>query len=677
VQLIQKEIVIILCFIILCSSFTIVGTTKESFPDESIDLIDDLKFDAYCRTEQDQSRYEFYAKTLLNHDSNSSDCNNVNDNERYEPVLPGITDYVVGNDGLLDSCWPMKSHDPRHTGRSPYSTAYNTGEELWRFETDGWIEGGSCIGNDGTVYIGSYFRVLYALNPNGTLKWKYKTDGLIWSCPALAEDGTIYIGSYDDFLYAINPDGTLKWKFWAGTYASITSSPAIALDGTIYFGAMGPNLEEEIGCIYAVNPDGSEKWHYDTGYWIVSDPAIGDDGTVYIGSGDGYLYALWPDGTLRWRFKTGVYVKSHPAIADDGTIYFDSFDGHLYALNPNGSMKWKVDAGGSSSAGVAISEEGVIYDPGKYYLTAWYPNGTRKWQFSLGNNNPITHASPAISAEGTIYIGAGKYIIAINPNGTEQWRQKIANNWVRSSPCIGRDGTVYIGSSSEDEDGYSYGYLYAFGTGLLQAFANGPYYGLTDQSMQFTGEGSGGHQPYTWLWDFGDDHMSNEQQPVHTYDKPGNYTVTLTVTDNEGNCSMDTTWVWIQETNDPPLSPVITGTDFGQISKCYEYTFSVVDPEDNPVYLFVDWDDGTANEWIGPYDSGELVNLSHKWNEKGIYNLRIKAKDVYGSESEWESLSVMMPKNKDIMNVFKGFILRLYEQYPFLSHIVQLFFNGI
>jgi hypothetical protein len=40
-------------------------------------------------------------------------------------------------DGFIDSPWPMYCHDARHTGRSPYSTANNSGDEIWRFATEG------------------------------------------------------------------------------------------------------------------------------------------------------------------------------------------------------------------------------------------------------------------------------------------------------------------------------------------------------------------------------------------------------------------------------------------------------------------------------------------------------------------------------------------------------------
>ncbi|MDE2714558.1 MAG: PQQ-binding-like beta-propeller repeat protein, partial [Verrucomicrobiota bacterium] len=38
-------------------------------------------------------------------------------------------------------------------------------------------------------------------------------------------------------------------------------------------------------------------------------------------------------GTPIWEFKTGDEVRSNPAIGSDGTVYVGSDDGKLYAIN--------------------------------------------------------------------------------------------------------------------------------------------------------------------------------------------------------------------------------------------------------------------------------------------------------------------------------------------------------
>ena len=86
--------------------------------------------------------------------------------------------------------------------------------------------------------------------------------------------------------------------------------------------------------LYAFRPDSArrKKWAYKTGSDVMSSPAIGSDGTIYVGSDDSYLYAIKPDGKRKWRFRAGDFVRSSPAIGSDGTLYVGSDDGYLYAI---------------------------------------------------------------------------------------------------------------------------------------------------------------------------------------------------------------------------------------------------------------------------------------------------------------------------------------------------------
>jgi len=73
-------------------------------------------------------------------------------------------------------------------------------------------------------------------------------------------------------------------------------------------------------------------WEFET-EGQVSDPAIGFNGMVYVGSTDNNLYALsGKSGAKLWEFKTGSYVFSSPAIGPDGTVYIGSSDKKLYAI---------------------------------------------------------------------------------------------------------------------------------------------------------------------------------------------------------------------------------------------------------------------------------------------------------------------------------------------------------
>jgi hypothetical protein len=87
--------------------------------------------------------------------------------------------------------------------------------------------------------------------------------------------------------------------------------------------------------------------------------------------------------------------------------------------------------------------------------------------------------------------------------------------------------------------------------------------------------------------------------------------------------------------NQIPLSPSIFGPNNGMVNVSYEFYIISTDPDNDDVYYFINWDDGTTGTWIGPYPSSVVVNISHLWNISGIYNITAKAKDVNSLESDW------------------------------------------
>lgn len=65
---------------------------------------------------------------------------------------------------------------------------------------------------------------------------------------------------------------------------------------------------------------------------------------------------------------------------------------------------------------------------------------------------------------------------------------------------------------------------------------------VATRAVQFTDESTDPDgQISAWTWQFGNGDTSAEQNPTYTYAAPGDYDVTLTVTDDEGDTSMDTT----------------------------------------------------------------------------------------------------------------------------------------
>jgi len=95
--------------------------------------------------------------------------------------------------------------------------------------------------------------------------------------------------------------------------------------------------------------------------------------------------------------------------------------------------------------------------------------------------------------------------------------------------------------------------------------------------------------------------------------------------------------------NNPPATPVITGSAQGEVNQTYVYSVVTTEPDGEEIYYFIDWGDGQVNDWIGPYPSGVTAEMSHRWEKKGTYTIKVKAKDTLRTESDWATLEVTMP----------------------------------
>lgn len=224
----------------------------------------------------------------------------------------------------------------------------------------------------------------------------------------------------------------LKWRYKTKSGFWL-QNPAVGADGTVYIGYSTNKL-------LAINPNGRLKWVFNAHDYINNTPALGADGTIYC-TNNYKLFAITPKGRLKWRINLGYYCLTSPLVAKDGTIYLGSFNATLHAINPNGIIKWKYIAEGPSVSMPAIGLDGsVLFGCGDLRLYALNPNGELKWRFR--SQSPIL-APPAVGQDGSIYfVNSGNYLYSLKSNGDFNW--KIKGRWLFDvPPIIGVDGSVY------------------------------------------------------------------------------------------------------------------------------------------------------------------------------------------------------------------------------------------
>jgi len=202
---------------------------------------------------------------------------------------------------------------------------------------------------------------------------------------------------------------------------------------------------------------------------------------------------------------------------------------------------------------------------------------------------------------------------------------------------------------------------------------NGPSRGAYNRPYTFTSsatEPDGESIFYIFDWDDGNKsdwlgpYSSGETvTATHTWETIGDYEIRVKAKDiNEAQSDWSEPHALTIVENQPPNKPVIDGPTKAVPFVSYEYTFITTDDDDDEVSYYIDWGDGES-KWYGPYASGELLSLQHKWKPGKTHTIKVKARDSVGDDSEWSTFTVSFSKSlqrnqiSQIINQWIGKIL--------------------
>jgi len=224
-----------------------------------------------------------------------------------------------------------------------YAVDPRTGEEIWRFATEGRVRSSPAVA-DGLLVVGSSDGFVYALDAeSGAERWRFETDGVsfdsaefgfdrrqVSASPAI-RDGVVYIGSRDASLYALDAsNGDQIWRFdedssWIITTAAVTAD-------RVFSG------RSSSGNIRAIDREtGTEVWRVEAGAYVYSSPVVVGR-TLYVGQGDGDFVALdVASGEERWVYRSGGAIYATPLV-HEGRVYVGSDDGFVYAFSAADSL---------------------------------------------------------------------------------------------------------------------------------------------------------------------------------------------------------------------------------------------------------------------------------------------------------------------------------------------------
>jgi beta propeller repeat protein len=154
----------------------------------------------------------------------------------------------------------------------------------------------------------------------------------------------------------------------------------------------------------------------------------------------------------------------------------------------------------------------------------------------------------------------------------------------------------------------------------VATFSASPTSGYAPLKVAFTDKSTG--SPTSRKWSFGDSTYSTAKNPVHTYNKAGKYTVSLTVKNTAGGNTVTKSSFIVVNVLKAPIAAFSASPVSGKVPLKVQFTDKSVN---NPISWKWSFGDGTFST---------AKNPAHKYSKAGKYTVSLTVKNAKGSNTK-------------------------------------------
>ena len=257
------------------------------------------------------------------------------------------------------------------------------------------------------------------------------------------------------------------------------------------------------------------------------------------------------------------------------------------------------------------------------------PYMTEPEALSLSFANPMQgETSLVVTVEPYSYV-------AISKNGTlldAKWSGPD-NSVTLSFPAMTGDAYTIVGTKQDRAPYINENVVPTAANPPIADFVGNPTTIMQGQSVTFTDQSQ---YAGSWSWNFGDGQTSTEQNPVHTYNAVGTYTVSLTVTNGAGsNTKTRTNYITVNPNTNPPIANFVADNTTVSIGGTVNFT---------------DLTQNLPTSWSWTFEGGTPAtstqqNPSVVYNTPGVYNVSLTVTNAYGNSTETKNayITVNLP----------------------------------
>ncbi|KAF1078663.1 PKD domain-containing protein [Methanogenium sp. MK-MG] len=173
-------------------------------------------------------------------------------------------------------------------------------------------------------------------------------------------------------------------------------------------------------------------------------------------------------------------------------------------------------------------------------------------------------------------------------------------------------------------------------TPLTVSFSFSPASPDVGESVSFSGTSTWSNIT-NWAWNFGDGGSSASQNPTHTYDAAGTYSVYLTASNAAGTATSSPQSVTVNAAANPPVA---------------SFTFSPASPVVGQAVSFTDASTGDGiTSWSWDFGDGQgntLQNPSHAYASAGTYTVSLTVTNAAGTSSPYTRSVTVTAENPPV-----------------------------
>ncbi len=334
----------------------------------------------------------------------------------------------------------------------------------------------------------------------------------------------------------------------------------------------------------------------------------------------------------------------------------ETLSGYFIMLPPNINELKIVISGGSGDADLYVRQgeqpDASHYDCRPYNNGneetcllrniqggTWYINLVAYTEFSdvslTAYHEPLCDAPPQANANGP-YIGEVAEVIQFSSEGSAggactdgNFHWNFGDGEESNEPNPQHTYTSageYTATLTVDGWADAYATVTISAPEVLVAETNGPYSADPGESIQFSSEGSNSSNGVItkYEWNFDDGTLSNEANPVHTYNRNGMFTAILTVTSDSGKQASANADIFIGPMCDVPPRAEANGPYSGDAGQAIQFS--------NEGSYGGGCSDGEFFWTFGDGTTSNEANPTHVYTTAGSYNVTLTV-DGYATDT--------------------------------------------